>query len=733
MRKFRSLNPEGQQASFDAEVHGEEPIVKIEESKKRIVISYNFPGFYQVEDKRKIDGEVVSFERINIRSTGHLAKGGKPLLPSFGRYLQIPSGCKYKVSVENLGEKVFKDVHVMPAQQNLFDAVGGNSTLEYDGEFYKSDQLYPLKTVAIDGPFMINGYNALLIHVFPLQYNPAKMELIGYSNVIVTLNLSRDAGKRGAQPEVVADRAAFGNLFLNPRRGIDERLGLKPKARSVKSFDAGDEEPATNPEFLIIYHGIFEKAALKLAQWKNRCGISTECVPISSVGNQVSKIKKYIRGRRSIPYSNLRYLLLFGDSDMIPTEEDIPCYAPEPYSGNASDYYYSTDRDPTGPEEVLFSWLSVGRIPVRTDQEGMDVVDKIISYEKNPPADPSYYRRMVLAALFQDKDEDGIIDGIESRAFLMTMEKDILPTVDSMGFQVERIYVTDNPDMQYYNDGTPVPEGVKQIILDPKTATERLIRATEEGQLFIAHRGHGNPDGWDDPKFKVDDLDEIVGKMPTMFYSINCLTGKFDMKSQKECFAEKSLRIKGAAPSIIAATRVSNSWLNNDLLKGLFDSTFGGILPTFPGGVASYPVKGSRLGDILNYAKSYLPIGKSGVHEILKDHFEIYHVLGDPTLEVLKEFPKIVEIKAKFLPKPKSNVLDISISDCPAGGSLTVWLGDKLVKKIEPTSTHLAISLEKGELGFSPQNASDDRDVLVCFWAPGCRYSDVKAMRGLDG
>jgi hypothetical protein len=213
----------------------------------------------------------------------------------------------------------------------------------------------------------------------------------------------------------------------------------------------------------------------------------------------------------------------------------------------------------------------------------------------------------------------------------------------------------------------------------------------------------------------------VTGKTPSIFYSINCLTGQFDI-NPTESFAEKNLRMDGTAPTLIAATRVSHSWLNNDLEKGLFDATFGGVIPTFPSGTASYPITFNRLGDVLNYAKSYLPIGASGSPEYIKDQFEIYHVIGDPTIELWTTAPRSVSVKAAIAIVLRRKVLDIQLSECPKGCTLTIWADEQMVRRLEPSSTHVAISMDDLHLqaGTTPTKA-----IYVCFHAPGCGYKEV--------
>jgi hypothetical protein len=715
MRKFITLNAEGLPDSFDAETQGEEPIVKVEESKGQIVISYVFPGFYLSDDDRDVEGEKISFNQVNVAKTGFCAESGKPLLPSFGRYVQIPFNCVYRFTVKKDTPAEIDDVNILPAQEKLTDNADEEHAFEYDREFYSRDEFYPSNLVEITGPFEIDGYNSLLVHVRPFQYNPAKKKLLGFGNISVTIDISPKEGESDEYPLIDPElnREAFGNVFLNPRRRIEERVGIEPRRVTMPIIFRG-------PEFLIIYHDTFKAAAQKLAKWKNTRGLRTETVSITKIGNAFDKIKAYIRKRRKFFLSRLRYVLLFGDVDMI-TPETISGGA---WGSNITDYYYSTKTDPTGLTSYVLPWLSIGRIPVRTSKEGMDVVDQIIRYEKNPPCDPEYYRRMAFAAYFQG-------DGTATRAYMKTME-DIRQHMLTLGFDVERIYVSQTSNVQFYVDGTPVPSEVKNSIVDGNTATYMLISTTAEGQLMTGHRDHGGPSGWSHPSFTRDHLEAITSEYPTIFYSINCLTGKFDLTAPTESFAEMILRMKGGAPSLIAATRVSHTWLNNDLMKALFDAMWAGVLPSFPGSTASYSVKYNRLGDILNYGKSYLPVKMSGSASYIKDHYEIYHVIGDPTIELWKALPISICIEAKII----AQCLSIRLSSCPKGAVITIWYRNKMLKRIAPSSTHIKISLRGVEIPRFLLPATREpipireriplRDrISVCFWAPGHRFRQV--------
>ncbi|MEW6352162.1 MAG: C25 family cysteine peptidase [Thermodesulfobacteriota bacterium] len=713
MRQFKSLQPFGLLKGFDAEIHGDAPIVRVEESKSAIVISYQFPGLFFTDQGRELGGEKLPFTGIDISKTGSVAESGKPLLPSFGRYVQIPFNCDYRIEVETGDATHFDNVLVSPAQAQETDEPNRERIFEFEKDFYAADQWYPEDVVKVTGPYEMDEYTALLVHVRPVQYNAAQKRLRGFGNITVTITLTPKKKLKEKPPSADPERTkeAFGNLFLNPRRGIASRLDIAP----VRDRALADK---TEPDFLIVYHDSLQEAARKLADWKTMLGLQTEAVSINAAGASLKALKTHIRARREAAGSRLRYVLLLGDVDMIPSEKvtgtafEVPGYEPD----NVTDYYYSTPRDPRTKEDLVFPWLSIGRIPVNTQKEANAVIEKIIAYEGNPPGDPEYYKRMSFAAYFQDLDQNGTDD----RNYMKTLES-IRDHLMTLGFQVQRVYVSDNPHPQFFRDGTPVPEQVKTAIMGGDVATHALILAMDEGQLVMAHRDHGYDEGWAHPSFTNADLDAVSGKLPTPFFSVNCLTGHFDLANQRKCFAEKLVAMEAGAPSLIAATRVSQTWLNDALMKGVFDGLWAGVIATFPQTTASYPVSGRRLGDILNYGKSYLPISKSGSDWYIRDHFEIYHVVGDPTLSMWTEQPRTTKVEAKIA----AQNLYVTLSDCPKGAVVTLWLEGKMLKRIEPSSTQFTISLR---LLIPPEGPSGSGPLFVCFFAPGHRFVKHRVM-----
>jgi len=298
MKKFISLEPAGLPEAFDAAIHGDEPIVEVKETRDAVIISYIFPGFVAADDPRQLDEGLVPFQELGIKGVGWLSKSGEPLLPSFGRYVQLPPGCDFEVSVQKTAPVQFDEILVTPAQEEALDG-GEDQPFEFNRQAYSRDEFFPAEIVEVTGPFDVDGYNSVLIHVRPLQYNPAKMKLIGYSNITVTIKI---LAKKGAKEEDIPvsspelDREAFGNLFVNPGRTIFDPFPLE-EAGPISRLPIFR---LVGPEFLIIYAELFKEPAAALALWKNMKGLSTETVSIDTIQNDPGKIKTYLRDRRKV-------------------------------------------------------------------------------------------------------------------------------------------------------------------------------------------------------------------------------------------------------------------------------------------------------------------------------------------------------------------------------------------------------------------------------------------------
>jgi hypothetical protein len=716
MRKFVFLDTKGLPDSYDAEVIGAPPVVEVKESANSIFVSYHFPGFFHNDCEHEIGKDKRQFLSLEIEGVGSVMDSGKPQLPSFGRYVHIPAGSHYTFTVKTPGDAVQIDgISVSPAQAKMTDDPV-NHEVEFDEAAYATDEIYPREIVTVTGPMEIDGYNALLIHVCPFQYKAKSQTLIVHPRVTVTIHLTPGISDF-ADTDSNQSREAFGNLFLNPRRNVASRVGMLPMPTPLPI------PKQAGPQLLIIYAPPYKNAAKRLAIWKNMRGLITEIIEYKADTMSFDSIKTELRNRRSLIWSRLRYVLLLGDSGDIPTQESA--------LHNTTDYYLSTPKDYDATTNPLPTpWLSLGRIPISNAADALSVVDQIIAYEKTPPADASYYNRFVCAGFFETNGSAN-----DGRDYVFTMEK-VRNYLISLGYDAERVYtvdrVVDATHPLNYKNGTPVPADVvaatmvANMSVWPPTApaaTQRLVDATTEGHTIIAHRDHGDVDGWYMPPFRVGDLDHVTGNMPSLFYSLNCLTGAFDKTpvAMPECFAEKILRMPGTAPTLVASTELSNTWLNNSMMLGMFDAIYNGMLPTFPGTTASYPIRFNRFGDIVNYARSFVRTTSTDTRSVLGNH-EMYHVVGDPSLEVWGYAPRPFSVAAKRVGTNIQVTLSTAAPDCV----VTVWYAGNQIMRLTPSGTTVSFPAPPVVLPVPPKPMPILPFITIAAWAPGYRYAETK-------
>jgi hypothetical protein len=366
------------------------------------------------------------------------------------------------------------------------------------------------------------------------------------------------------------------------------------------------------------------------------------------------------------------YILLLGDSEFIP-----PFYWPrlgengvETEFTIGTDWPYAIWNPPDTEFLPLTPFFAVGRIPVDTLGQANNVVNKIIAYERTPPGsadlDP-FYDRMAFAAQFQCCRTDTTQIGLAQRTFTEASEF-VRARLVNLGYQVDRIYevtvdggcsscdpprpaYTADPTPRRYYNGTPLPAAIgasSGFTWDGNTADVRT--AWNEGRFLIFHRDHGWPHGWGHPEFNSSHLGGLTnGAFQPVVFSINCSSGVFDNETSGGAedtsvsgvyFPEALLRdpVNGAV-GFIGDTRVSPSWPNSALARGLFDAVWPGVVHDYG---TSYSHR--RLGDILNHAKLYLltQIGVSGQGTSFAEAYNellLYHVLGDPTLEMWTSDP----------------------------------------------------------------------------------------------
>jgi len=126
-----------------------------------------------------------------------------------------------------------------------------------------------------------------------------------------------------------------------------------------------------------------------------------------------------------------------------------------------------------------------------------------------------------------------------------------------------------------------------------------------------------------------------------LYFSINCLTGKFNNSS--ECFAEAMHRYEHRALGIIAASELSYSFVNDTYVWGMYDAMWPQFMPDYGAGPSNsdwiYPCFGNSAGKIFLESSSW-PYNTAN-KEVT---YNLFHHHGDAFSTVYSEMPQSLTI-----------------------------------------------------------------------------------------
>lgn len=324
------------------------------------------------------------YSRVTLDGAQTIGTPGDPALPWFGVKLLIPLGTSATlIKVERSNPKTIDLVKaIAPIQQQYPFSYSGRITPDLPNPFiYSSDEGFPVVTDNGLRTEFLAGHSLAFTAVCPFEYHPLRSELVYYSRLTVTIESSP------------SEAAAAARRLLRQDGFITRQL--------LSSVDNGDavpryEERTTGNEYIIIHD------AAKTAQWQPLKDIYTEKgyqVLMKSVqditasvtgADTQEKIRNYLISM--FPGNSLRYVLLAGDTDVIPhrgftvnmgqggeSDSDIPA---DMYY-NCLDGNWNTDNDANWGEMYESDFapeFAIGRICYNNDTEIANQINKIMGY-----------------------------------------------------------------------------------------------------------------------------------------------------------------------------------------------------------------------------------------------------------------------------------------------------------------------------------------------------------------
>jgi hypothetical protein len=489
--------------------------------------------------------------------------------------------------------------------------------IEPNDAIYSSDKPYPENIIELKGTAVYDNYQICELLVYPVQYLPKSKRLIFFNSI--KFSVEYEGGIKKA-----TRRNTLKAIVINP-----EDVTTVITSRQSSDFD-----------YLIITNPPMDTVFERLADWKTKKGIKTELRTVSwilanySGEDNAACIRNYLK---TLPDSNVQYVLLAGDTDIIPCrfayamtcsafiypgrEDTMPC-----------DLYYADlqgtwDLDGDGSYgEIedsidLYPDLFVGRAPVNTIAEAQKFVEKVLIYEKTP--DLNYLNNAMFAAdvLWWSPYTD---QGIHKNK----IEEESFPAY----FEITKLY-----DSQ----GTLSPSAFKN--------------ALRQGQGLTNHDGHGWIETMGAGTGYLHNIDfDTLTNAPKygILASIGCWTSAFDFNAIGESFVNSP---------------------NGGGIAFIGNSSYGWGSPGNPGFGYSdrfdsrifyslFVEDNFHLGAALSLSKAYF-IPYSREKNVYRWHQYQLNLLGDPEMPVWTDIPETLVVSyPQSIPLGSSHIL-ITVKD----------------------------------------------------------------------
>lgn len=367
-------------------------------------------------------------------------------------------------------------------------------------------------------------------------------------------------------------------------------------------------------DLIIVYYDDFAEAAQKLADHRRDFShLEVVAVPASQVFEEFgggSKDPSAIRDFARMMYTRdaaFKYLCLMGDATYdylnhftdIPYQNYIPAFETDesldPIRSFPSDDYYALLDVDEGDNLIGAIDIAVGRIPVSTAGEAMQIVDKIIFYDSDPSTLSDWRSRVMMVA--DDEDSNIHLNQADGLAVQTSLNNPVLNT--------QKIYLDAFPQ-----ESTPGGDRYP-------TVNDEIDLNVNKGALTVTYMGHGGQNGWTQERVlginQAQSYDNLEN-MP-LFITATCSFAGYDEPGFISAGEHLLLNTNGGAIALMTTVRAvysgSNERLTRAVLNLIYKEDSPGVYPSF--------------GEVLRRAKNV-----NGI-DTLDNNARKFTLLGDPS------------------------------------------------------------------------------------------------------
>ncbi|OGC43026.1 hypothetical protein A2Y85_03080 [candidate division WOR-3 bacterium RBG_13_43_14] len=524
--------------------------------------------------------EDVEIDGVPMQNYGvpgvFIPEPGVPCLTGVSRYVALPQGARPQVTIIDSRIEVYHNIEIAPASSIPIETSDDPLKYEKDPRIYGQNAYWPESPVRLSKIKQIRGVDAVIVGVIPFQYNPVTKDLIVYKDIKFRIDFVGGNGHFGE------DRLR--NRFWEPL--LKNHLLNYNSLPKIDFYSSERIHSRDNVEYIIIVPNdtLFIRWADTIMAWRKLQGISAEVFTTTAIGgNTTTAIKNFLQNAYTTWTPAPVAFLILSDfqssGDAYGVTSQVITH-PWGYAAYATDNWYADYNNDTLPE------MHHGRICAQSATHLSRMINKFLSYERNPYTNAGFYNNPLIAGGWQTErwfqmaceicrgffanslsktpvTQYAIYSGSPTVGCAWTSRAGSQPVID---YWVARGYIpATNPNPSTYWSGGNAA-GINAAI--------------NAGAFIVQHRDHGAETGWSEPAYTNTSLDGLTNTMFTFVNSTNCLTGRYHWTS--ECFTEKFHRIQFGALGLNAASSVSFSFVNDTYIWGMFDCLWPQFDPGYP-------------------------------------------------------------------------------------------------------------------------------------------------------
>jgi len=508
-RRWISFAPK---AAAQAEREGPRPAcVKIDErARDCLKLRVSFAGVEAAD----VGTKGGKFTQLSLPDGGVEGAFGHPRLPVIRRFVEAPMGAKAELKVAVTGGRTVGvsalglDRWIMPAQPPVEKRPGAAAAAPFiiSNAAYAKEDFTPAEPASLDEAGIMCGRRLMVLTVRPISYSPGRGEVRLHPDVSIEITFTEGDDK---QPAAVSRPVA---RLLN-------HVVLNPSIESVGDAKAGPYYPGLEiitPQAFLAYIN----ATIDAYDLDSCLGLTINVVSLDTIGSSAYDIYNHIYSRYTGAGTQPTYVLLVGDTNLIPTWIGAGTGTP------VTDLYYSCMD---GSSDWMPD-LVVGRWPARNLTQAQHLLDKWQFYD--------YGRGLAHA-------EAALLAGND------------------------HYYVTEaTHDYGVYNYLLPTYYTCYLLYDYSLGATSTDVINAVNGELgLVVYSGHGSANSWaDGPPISQANVNALTNVELPFVLSFACDTGDFNNSTYSECFAETWLNAPNGGAGFIGSS-VSSYWGPDDILE----------------------------------------------------------------------------------------------------------------------------------------------------------------------